>query len=148
MTAVEPGQNIFSSSGPPDPGLGLIGDYYIDKTGGLIYGAKTQEGGWGTGYPIAGDLSSIGDLDGAADGDVLTYDVTTDTWLPQAIRYTHVQATASATWSVTHNLGTRPGGVMVVDSGDTMVLGDVAHVSDNALTITFSAPFGGKAYIS
>lgn len=147
MTAVEPGQNIFSAEAPPDPDVGLIGDYWIDRANHLIYGPKAQ-GGWGTGYTLSGDLSAIGDLDGAADGDVLSYDLDADQWVPRPIRYTHVQSAASSTWSVTHNLGNRPGGVMVVDSAETMVLGDVTHVSDNALTISFSAPFGGKAYIS
>lgn len=59
--------------------------------------------------------------------------------------YLHVQDLAAATWTVTHNLGKRPS-VTVVDSAGTMVHGDVGYVSDAELVITFSAPFGGRAY--
>lgn len=62
--------------------------------------------------------------------------------------YTHTQATASATWTITHNLGYFPGGVSVVDSAGTKVYGDVTHSDTNSLVITFSAAFGGKAYVS
>lgn len=59
--------------------------------------------------------------------------------------YVHDQSVASATWTVTHNLGKRVS-VTVVDSGGTTVIGQVRHDSDDQVTIFFSAPFGGKAY--
>lgn len=63
--------------------------------------------------------------------------------------YRHVQSIPAAVWSVVHNLGYRPGGVLVEDSaGDDAWGGEVTHVSDNELTITFGAEFGGKAYLS
>jgi hypothetical protein len=61
--------------------------------------------------------------------------------------YTHTQVSAAATWTVTHNLNRRPS-VTVVDSGDTVVIGDVNYVSDNQLTLTFSAAFSGKAHLN
>ena len=67
--------------------------------------------------------------------------------LPITGNYTHNQSTASSTWTITHNLGYRPA-VSVVDSGGNHVVGDVNYVSVNALTISFSAPFGGSAYLS
>lgn len=67
--------------------------------------------------------------------------------LPVGGNYTHNQSTASSTWTITHNLGFRPA-VSVVDSGGNHVIGDVNYVSVNALTISFSAPFGGSAYLS
>ena len=67
--------------------------------------------------------------------------------LPVSGNYTHNQSTASATWTITHNLGFRPA-VSVVDSGGNHVVGDVNYVSVNVLTISFSAPFGGSAYLS
>lgn len=147
MTAVEPGTTVLSGTTPPDPNIGAIGDYWIDREHGYIYGPKQQVTGWGTGYTLAGSTSPFA-LEGALDGEVITYDAVTDEWVPAPVRYTHVQAAASTTWSVTHNLGARPGGVTVVDSADTVVFGDVSYLSDNALTISFSAAFGGKAYIS
>ena len=67
--------------------------------------------------------------------------------LPTLGNYTHTQSVSSATWTITHNLGYRPA-VSVVDSGGNHVVGDVNYVSVNVLTISFSAPFGGSAYLS
>jgi len=46
---------------------------------------------------------------------------------------------------VVHNLGRKPA-VVVVDSGGSQVLGDVAYVDQNTVTLTFTAPFGGQAF--
>lgn len=62
--------------------------------------------------------------------------------------YVHTQSSASATWTVIHNLGYFPGGVSVVDSAGSKVYGDVTHTSVNQLVINFTAGFGGKVYIS
>lgn len=62
--------------------------------------------------------------------------------------YTHTQATASASWTINHNLGYYPGGVSIVDSAGSKVYGDVTFISENQLVINFSSAFGGKAYIS
>lgn len=64
---------------------------------------------------------------------------------PQA--YIHDQGSPASTWSVTHNLGYYPN-VAVVDSGGTEVIGEVTYADSNSLTISFSSPFGGKAYLS
>lgn len=58
--------------------------------------------------------------------------------------YYHVQAAPSAVWVVNHNLGRRPA-VIVIDSADTVVYGDVEYTSLDTVTITFSAPFSGSA---
>jgi hypothetical protein len=69
--------------------------------------------------------------------------------LPGAIgsdlRYTHTQASASAFWTVDHNLAKYPA-VQVFDSAGSEVEGDTRMVSPNQLTIEFSAPFSGVAY--
>lgn len=67
--------------------------------------------------------------------------------IPVGASYTHNQLTSSSTWSITHNLGFFPA-VTVVDSGNNVVIGDVTYVSQNSLTVAFSASFGGKAYLS
>lgn len=59
--------------------------------------------------------------------------------------YTHTQNVSSATWIVTHNLGKFPA-VSIVDTGNNEVVGDVAYINENSLTLNFSAPFSGKAY--
>lgn len=144
-----PGSQILSSNGSPDPALGVIGDYYLDRDTNELYGPKTQETGWGTPLQLgSAEFENQFDLDSPEDGQVIEYDADQDLWVPRHIRYIHVQSAATSTWSVNHSLGMRPGGVTVVDSADNVVFGDVLYVDDNNLTITFSASFGGKVYIS
>tara|TARA_B100000902_G_scaffold369163_1_gene393123 strand:+ start:417 stop:662 length:246 start_codon:yes stop_codon:yes gene_type:complete len=61
--------------------------------------------------------------------------------------FIHDQGTSSATWNIQHNLNKHPA-VEVVDTGGTVVIGQVTYVDKNNLTIVFSAPFGGKAYLN
>jgi hypothetical protein len=61
------------------------------------------------------------------------------------LHYSHLQASAAATWVVTHNLGKYPS-VQVFDSAGDEVEGLVTQVSPNQLTINFSAAFSGVAY--
>jgi len=63
------------------------------------------------------------------------------------VSYIHTQAVPAAVWTVNHNLGRFPS-VSVVDSAGTLVFGEVRYVSNAQLTVTFSAAFGGKAYIN
>ena len=67
--------------------------------------------------------------------------------IPISGSYTHTQSVSSANWTITHNLGFSPS-VSVVDSGGNHVVGDVNYVSVNVLTVSFSSPFGGSAYLS
>lgn len=57
------------------------------------------------------------------------------------------QAVQSNTWSVTHNLNKFPS-VSVVDSAKSAVVGSVDYINENELSITFSAPFSGYAYMN
>ncbi len=66
--------------------------------------------------------------------------------LAQRQSYVHTQLSAQADWIVTHNMGTHPA-VMIVDSADNLVIGDVYYVGQNSLLVSFSAPFSGKAYL-
>jgi hypothetical protein len=59
-----------------------------------------------------------------------------------------VQSSAASVWTINHNLGYRPAGVMVMDSGGTEVEGLVSYPDLNTVVITFSAPFAGTAYLS
>ena len=68
------------------------------------------------------------------------------------ITYTHTQSSASATWTINHNLNRHPS-VTVIDSGNTKVQGTVVYNSADQLTITFfsggsSLVFSGKAYLN
>ena len=61
--------------------------------------------------------------------------------------FVFTQGTPSATWNITHNLGKFPS-VSVVDTADQLMYGDTEYINENSLTITFSAPFSGKAYLN
>jgi hypothetical protein len=61
--------------------------------------------------------------------------------------YVHDQQVASSTWIINHNLG-KFASVGIVDTAGDEVEGEVRHNSNNQITITFSAPVSGKAYIN
>ncbi|MDU3434276.1 MAG: hypothetical protein E6005_07550 [Peptostreptococcus sp.] len=61
--------------------------------------------------------------------------------------YKHTQIQASKTWNINHNLKKIPS-VTVIDSGGTEVIGDVKHLSENELTISFSYEFSGSAILN
>jgi hypothetical protein len=61
--------------------------------------------------------------------------------------FVYEQNMPSATWEVTHNLGKKPS-VVVVDTTENTVVGDIQYTSLNTLTITFVDSFSGKAYLN
>lgn len=61
--------------------------------------------------------------------------------------YVHNQEAPAALWSIPHGLTGYPS-VTVVDSGNTVVEGDITYLSNDSITIEFSSPFGGKAFLS
>lgn len=62
--------------------------------------------------------------------------------------YVHYQSSAASLWTVTHNLGYFVGGISIIDSGETVVMGDITHTSINEFTVSFSTSFSGKVYVS
>lgn len=62
-------------------------------------------------------------------------------------RHVHTQASPSTTWVITHSLGGKPS-VTVVDSADTMVVGEVTYNSNSQVTVEFTAAFSGYAYLT
>lgn len=62
-----------------------------------------------------------------------------------AANYTHTQGSASAIWTVNHNLGTRPT-IEVRNAGGQVVIAEIAHVSANQATISFASAQGGTAF--
>jgi len=60
---------------------------------------------------------------------------------------TYVQSIASDSWAITHNLGKFPS-VYTVDNSDGVMVGEIIHQNNNKLTITFSAPVTGTAYLN
>tara|TARA_R110000822_G_scaffold190034_1_gene328881 strand:+ start:68 stop:613 length:546 start_codon:yes stop_codon:yes gene_type:complete len=61
--------------------------------------------------------------------------------------YTQCFESALDTWNVTHNLG-RYTSVTVVDSANTVVVGNVDYTSSNSLVITFNAAFSGCVFLN
>jgi len=116
--------NVYQDSGASLSTLG--GDagggwYCADFTMALIAGAKGDKGD--TGPPGAGGGGGGG------------------------VNFEYTQASPSATWAITHNLGVHPS-VTVVDTGGTVVLPDVHYDSLNAITVSFGSATSGKAYLN
>lgn len=61
--------------------------------------------------------------------------------------YIHNQAVSTDVWTISHNLGKKPA-VVVVDSADDVVYGDIRYIDDNTIRITFAGAFTGKAYLN
>ena len=61
--------------------------------------------------------------------------------------YTHNQISASREWLVCHNLGKYPS-VTVVDSANTVVIGDITYLNTEELIIRFTSEFSGRAFLN
>lgn len=61
--------------------------------------------------------------------------------------YVHDQQVASSSWSVIHELNKFPA-VSIVNTANQAIVGDITYNSLNQLTITFTSPISGKAYIN
>lgn len=61
--------------------------------------------------------------------------------------YVHTQGSSSATWSINHDLDKYPS-VSVVLSTNVQGYGKVTYIDKNNLTIDFSGPETGKAYMN
>ncbi len=57
------------------------------------------------------------------------------------------QDTVADTWVIIHNLDKYPSAT-VVDSGKNVNIGDITYDSKNQITIKFSAPFSGEAFLN
>jgi hypothetical protein len=62
-------------------------------------------------------------------------------------RHVHTQGTASTDWVIIHALGGHPS-VTIVDSASTYVFGDVKYDSTAQITVSFTVPFSGYAYLT
>tara|TARA_B100001778_G_scaffold334976_1_gene350071 strand:+ start:7152 stop:8108 length:957 start_codon:yes stop_codon:yes gene_type:complete len=59
--------------------------------------------------------------------------------------YEHVQSVASTSWQVDHSLGRFPS-VMVTNSSDVLIDGEVEHSNTNRLFVRFNKPLTGRVY--
>lgn len=61
--------------------------------------------------------------------------------------YTHVQAEPSATWVVTHNLGSYPVPTIILTGETEPVYTDIEYLDANTLTLSFAEPVSGTVYL-
>ncbi len=63
------------------------------------------------------------------------------------ITYVHPQISASREWQIRHNLGKNPS-VTVVDSANSVVVGDIEYLGTEELIIRFTSEFAGRAFLN
>ena len=61
--------------------------------------------------------------------------------------YKHVQSTPSDSWVIQHNLHRVPS-VVVMDSANELVIGEIEVVNDDTIILHFTSGFSGKAYLN
>ena len=61
--------------------------------------------------------------------------------------FVYNQATSSNVWEIKHDLDKYPA-VTVVDSGGSVVIGEIVYIDKNNVRITFTSAFSGKAYFN
>lgn len=154
----------FSAAGPPDPALGVTGDWYLDSVTGDYY-EKTSGSAWtyrgnlmGPEGPVGpeGELTVFEQPDAPTEPvEVGAIWIDTDELPPGGstggggsdANYVHTQSTLSSSWVVFHNLH-KYASIEVVDSGGNTVLPDVHYNNSDQITLTFAAPTSGVAYIN
>ena len=62
-------------------------------------------------------------------------------------RFVYNQNSASSEWIINHKLNKFPS-VTVIDSAGSTVIGEITHIDNNNLKLTFSAAFSGVAYLN
>lgn len=67
---------------------------------------------------------------------------------PGGLYYVHDQTVAATVWTVNHNLGQQPGGVLVVDHLGEQIWGDISYVGVNTIVFTADDLVSGKMYLS
>ena len=61
--------------------------------------------------------------------------------------FVFTQMNASAVWNIAHNLNKYPS-VVVVDSAENVVVGDVQYLDLNNIVVTFAGGFAGQAFLN
>ena len=59
--------------------------------------------------------------------------------------YVHTQIAAANSWIIPHNLNKYPA-ITIVDSGGTVVIGEIEYINLNLADVKFNGIFSGKAY--
>jgi len=125
------GSTILSGTGEPSQAVGVNGDYFLDIPGAIFWGPKTA-GSWPS---LTIDLNGSPGDPGPQGPPSVT------------LTYIYTQGVPATVWDVEHMLGRYPS-LEIVDSAGTVVEGDVQYLNDNAIRLTFSVAFSGKAYLT
>lgn len=129
---------------------GIQGSFGVQGTTGSgaqgIIGSQGIQGVQGGGVSLQ-DVEDL--IAGAAleTTDNLSEGVTNKYFTVERVSYQHIQDEVSKDWVIVHNLGFRPN-VTVVDSAGTIYEGEIAYTNTTTLTVSFSAAFSGKAFLS
>ena len=97
--------------------------------------------------PAIGDVVVTASLSATGTPDNTTFLRGDNVWARANETYTFVQASASATWTVQHNLDKFPSVTMALSTGQKGY-GDIVYIDENNLTITFASAESGKAYMN
>lgn len=98
---------------------------------------------------VSGSIYNMGltYVDGSATIQALQYyTITVDEAEGDAF-FEFVQGIPSAQWDIVHNLNKFPS-ITVVDTANTTVIGSYEYTSTDTVTLNFSAPFAGKAFLN
>ncbi len=102
-------------------------------------------------YSVASEVEVGGVIEVVvSDGDPAVIDVQAGPPGPpgtSSASYLHTQASPASTWTVNHNLGTRPV-IAVRDTGGQEILAAITHASANQALISFVAAKTGTAFCS
>ena len=97
--------------------------------------------------PQTGNVEVTASLSATGTPDNTTFLRGDNVWARANETYTFAQASASATWTVQHNLDKFPSVTMVLSTGQKGY-GDIVYIDENNLTITFASAESGKAYMN
>ena len=61
--------------------------------------------------------------------------------------FTFTQMAPASQWEISHPLDKFPS-VTVVDSGGSVVIGDILYIDNSSIVITFTGAFSGTAYLN
>ena len=114
-----------------------------------IQGAQGATGSGSQGVQGTGGAQGATGISGAAidNTDDLTEGTTNKYFTVGRVSYEHIQDEVSKDWVIVHNLGFKPN-VTVIDSAGTIYEGEIAYTNTTTLTVSFSAAFSGKAFLS
>ena len=70
-----------------------------------------------------------------------------NTWAEADKNYVHDQGVPNQVWTISHGLEKLPA-VVVVDTAQSVVVGQIEYIDLNNITITFNSSFSGEAYLN